>query len=216
MVAGGLSLLSLHDNRERVVGTIDPAALQVQKLDTALVNQETGVRGYALTARPDFLQPYHDGVAQEASAIKALRASLKELPAGAAADLNSVTAQAYFWRAHYAQPTIDRISQTGKPVTGADTVTGKAEFDALRGKISTLQADITGARSHAVAELNNSSTVLDIVFIAVAVGLAAIVVLLAVGLRAAAVRPIHRLAAEARRVAGGDFEHQVSLTGPRT
>ena len=50
MVAGGLSLLSLHDNRERVVSTIDPAALEVQRLDTALVNQETGVRGYALTA----------------------------------------------------------------------------------------------------------------------------------------------------------------------
>ena len=54
-----------------------------------------------------------------------------------------------------------------------------------------------------------------IVFIAVAVGLAAIVVLLAVGLRATAVRPLHRLAAEARRVADGDFGHEVTLTGPR-
>jgi len=215
MVAGGLSLLSLHDNRERVVSTIDPAALQVQKLDTALVNQETGVRGYALTARPDFLQPYHDGVAQEAAAIKALQAVIKDLPPSAAADLKSVTVQAHLWRTRYAQPTIDRISQTGKPVTGADTVTGKADFDALRDRIGVLQDDISGERSRAVAKLNDSSTALDIVFIAVAVGLAAIVVLLAVGLRAAAVRPIHRLAAEARRVAGGDFEHQVSLTGPR-
>src|SRR6476661_121919 len=81
MVAGGLSLLTLHDNRERVVSTIDPAALQVQRLDTALVNQETGVRGYALSAKQDFLQPYHDGVAQEAGAIKALRAVIKDLPA---------------------------------------------------------------------------------------------------------------------------------------
>jgi signal transduction histidine kinase len=215
MVAGGLSLLSLHDNRERVVRTIDPAALQVQRLDTALVNQETGVRGYALSAQRDFLQPYDDGVAQEASAIKALRAVVRELPAAAATELNSVATQAQLWRAHYAEPTISRIRQTGKPVTGADTVTGKAEFDALRGKISTLQGDISDARAHAVAELNDSSAVLDGVFVAVAAGLAAIVVLLAVGLRAAAVRPIHRLAAEARRVADGDFGHRVSLTGPR-
>src|SRR5215471_8811562 len=77
MVAGGLSLLSLHDNRERVVSTIDPAGLQVQRLDTALVNQETGVRGYVLSAQQDFLRPYRDGVAQEAGAIKALRGVIK-------------------------------------------------------------------------------------------------------------------------------------------
>jgi light-regulated signal transduction histidine kinase (bacteriophytochrome) len=41
------------------------------------------------------------------------------------------------------------------------------------------------------------------------------VVLLAFGLRATAIRPLHRLAAEARRVADGDFEHEVTLSGPR-
>src|SRR5689334_7218322 len=214
MVAGGLALLSLHDNRERVVSTIDPAALQAQRLDTALVNQETGVRGYALTAQRDFLQPYHDGVAQQADALKILRSVIKELPA-AATDLNRVTTQAHLWRTHYAQPTISRITQSGKPVTGTDTVTGKAEFDALRGKIAALQDEISGARVHAMAELNDSSTVLDVVFIAVAAGLAATVVLLAVGLRAAAIRPLHKLAAEARLVADGNFEHRVDLTGPR-
>ena len=56
---------------------------------------------------------------------------------------------------------------------------------------------------------------LDVVFIAVAVGLAAIVVILALGLRATVIRPLHRLAAEARRMADGDFGHEVSLTGPR-
>jgi signal transduction histidine kinase len=215
MVAGGLSLLSLHDNRERVVGTIDPAELQVQRLDTALVNQETGVRGYALSAQRDFLQPYHDGVAQEASALKALRDVIKDLPPAAAADLNSVAAQAHLWRTRYAQPTISRVSQTGKPVTGADTLAGKAEFDTLRGKIAALQGDISGERAHAMAELNDSASVLDGVFIAVAAGLAAIVVLLAVGLRATVIRPLHRLAAEARLVADGNFEHRVTLNGPR-
>jgi signal transduction histidine kinase len=215
MVAGGLALLSLHDNRQRVVGTIDPAALQVQRLDTSLVNQETGVRGYALTAQRDFLQPYHDGVAQQADALKILRSVIKELPAAAAADLDSVTTQAHLWRTHYAQPAISRITQSGKPVTGAGTVTGKAEFDALRGKIAALQDDISVARVHAMAELNDSAAVLDVVFIAVAAGLAATVVLLAVGLRATVIRPLHKLAAEARLVADGNFEHRVDLTGPR-
>ena len=116
MVAGGLALLSLHDNRQRVVDTLDPAALQVQQLDTALVDQETGVRGYALSGQQDFLAPYTTGMADERNAIRALRAVIKQLPATAAADLKSVTTQAHFWRTHYAQPTINQVSRTGKPV----------------------------------------------------------------------------------------------------
>jgi signal transduction histidine kinase len=215
MVGGGLALISLHDNRERVVSIIDPAALQVQRLDTALVNQETGVRGYALSAQRDFLQPYNDGVVAEKSSLAALRAVIGQLPASAATDLKSATTQAHFWRAHYAQPTINQISQTKKPVTGADTLTGKADFDALRAKIAVLQGDVSGARAHAVAALNDSSTVLDAVFVAVAVGLAATVVLLAIGLRATAIRPLHQLASEARLVADGNFDRRVALAGPR-
>jgi signal transduction histidine kinase len=215
VVAGGLSLLSLHDNRERVVGTIDPAALDVQEFDTALVNQETGVRGYALSGQKDFLQPYNQGVTQEQAAIKALQAVIKDLPASAARDLKSATTQARFWRTHYAQQTINEVAKTGKPVVSPDILTGKADFDALRARVGVLQDDIAGARAHAVAALNDSSTVLDVVFIAVAAGLAAIVVLLAAGLRATAIRPLDRLAAEARLVADGNFEHRVTLNGPR-
>jgi signal transduction histidine kinase len=215
MVAGGLALLSLHDNRERVVGTLDPAALQVQRLDTALLDQETGVRGYALSGQQDFLSPYTAGVTEEKNAIEALQADIKELPPGAAADLASVTKQAQYWRTHYAQPTIDQVGRAGKPVVSPDILAGKADFDALRAKIAVLQADISDARAHAVAALNDSSTVLDAVFVAVAVGLAVIVVLLAVGLRVTVIRPLHRLAAEARRVAEGDFGHEVVVSGPR-
>ncbi|HEX3192740.1 MAG TPA: ATP-binding protein [Streptosporangiaceae bacterium] len=216
MVAGGLALLSLHNARQRVVGTLSPAALQVQRLDTALVDQETGVRGFALSGQKDFLAPYYQGVTDERSAISALQAVIGQLPPSAAADLKSVTAQARAWRAHYAQPTISQVSQTGKPATSSPAIlAGKADFDALRARIDTLQARISAARTQAVAALNDSAAVLDGVFIAVAAGLAAIVVLLAVGLRATVIRPLHRLAAEARQVADGDFGHEVSLAGPR-
>ena len=215
MVAGGIALLSLHDNRQRVIATLDPAALQVQQLDIALLDQETGVRGYALSAQRDFLAPYNTGVTEERNAIKALQSIVGQLPVGTAADLQNVITQARYWRTRYAEPTINQVSRTGKPVVSPDILTGKADFDALRAKIAVLQSEISAARAGAVAALNDSATVLDIVFIAVAAGLAAIVVLLAVGLRATAIRPLHQLAAEARRVADGDFGHEVSLTGPR-
>jgi signal transduction histidine kinase len=214
IVAGGIALVSLQNDRVHVVGVIDPAAVHVQELDTALVNQETGVRGYALGAQESYLVPYTQGQAEEKTAIASLQAVIGQLP-GARADLARVGTQAHYWRTHYAQPTISKVASTGKPLVSIDIITGKADFDALRAKVTTLQNDVTTARVQAVAALNDSADVLDGVFIAIAVGLAAIVVLLAAGLRAAAIRPVHQLAGEARRVADGDFEHDVSTSGPR-
>ena len=66
----------------------------------------------------------------------------------------------------------------------------------------------------AVAALKGNETTLDAVFSVAAAGLVLSVILLALGLHAAAVRPLHRLAEQVRRVAAGDFGHEVSLTGP--
>ena len=67
----------------------------------------------------------------------------------------------------------------------------------------------------ALARLNGAGTTLEVVFSVVAAGLVLSVILFALGLRAAAIRPLHQLAAEARQVADGDFGHEVSLAGPR-
>lgn len=63
--------------------------------------------------------------------------------------------------------------------------------------------------------LTKAASVLDAVFVAIAIGLVATVVVLALYLRAAAIRPLHQLADQARRVAVGDFGHEVSVRGPR-
>jgi signal transduction histidine kinase len=215
VVAGGIALVSLHDARNRVVNVIDPATVAAQQLDNALVNQETGVRGYALSAQPDFLTPYTDGTAAEQTAIRTLRQLTDQLPAGTTSDLNSVINQASHWRTQYALPSITQVRQTGKPVVSPDLATGKADFDALRAKVAVLEADVTSARTSAVATLNNATTTLDAVFIAVAIGLAVVVVLLALGLQAVAIRPLHRLAAQVRQVADGDFGHEVTVRGSR-
>ncbi len=215
VVAGGLALVSLHNSRTRLLSTIDPAATQAQLLDTAMINQETGVRGYALSAKQDFLEPYNQGYAQEKASTKALRGFMSQLPEGTSADLTSVTTQAHYWRTHYALPTINHINQTKKPYLSPTVLAGKADFDALRARIAVLEGDIARSRERAVATLNNDAAVLDGVFAGVAIGLAVIVVLLAIGLRATAIKPIHRLAIEARRVADGDFSHEVRVTGPR-
>jgi signal transduction histidine kinase len=215
VTVGALAVLNLNHNRGRVVSTLDPAALQVEQLDNSLLNQETGVRGYALSAQLTFLAPYYSGVTEEQAALANLRRALGQLPPAAQGDLASVTAQAQYWRTHYAEPAIALVQRTGQPTAGGNVIAGKAYFDALRVQVAKLQGDISGARTDALAALSDSSSVLDAVFIAVAIGLAVTVVLLGLGLRAIVIRPLHRLAAQVRQVADGDFTHEVTVRGSR-
>ncbi len=215
VVTGALALAHLHDERQRIETTIDPAALAAQQLYSALLNQETGVRGYALSASAAFLSPYTQGMATEQAAVTELRKLLPQLPAASAADLTQTLAQAHDWRTRYAQPTIKQIQHSGKPVVSPDILAGKAEFDALRVRLASFEAGVSATRQQALSSLDRAATELHLTLLAIAIGLAGVVAGLAVVLRATAIRPVHLLAAEARRVADGDFGHEVPQTGPR-
>jgi signal transduction histidine kinase len=67
----------------------------------------------------------------------------------------------------------------------------------------------------ALAGTHDAGAALDAAFIGVAIGLLLTVVLLALGLRATAIRPLHQLAAQVRRVADGDFELEFTVRGSR-
>jgi signal transduction histidine kinase len=215
IVTGALALAHLNDERQRIETTIDPAALAAQQLYSALLNQETGVRGYALSARLQFLAPYTQGVAAERAALSQLRPLLPQLPARTSADLTATVTQAGDWRSRYAEPTIRQIQTSGKLVLSPDILAGKAEFDELRVKLASFQDDVSAQRHQSVAGLDRASTELDVTLLVIAVGLAVVVAGLALLLRATAIRPLRALTAEARRVAGGDFGHEVAQSGPR-
>jgi signal transduction histidine kinase len=215
VVTGVLALAHLNQERQRIETTIDPAALAAQQLYTGLLNQETGVRGYALSAKPDFLGPYTQGHAAEEAAVGRLRPLLPQLPAASAADFAQALNQAHDWRSRYAEPTIAQIKASGKPVVSPDILAGKAEFDSLRARFAAFETDVADGRQQALLSLDQASNELDVTLLAIAIGLAVVVVGLAVVLRGTAVRPVFVLAAEARLVADGDFGHEVAQSGPR-
>jgi signal transduction histidine kinase len=215
IVTGALALAHLDDERQRIETTIDPAALAAQQLYSALLNQETGVRGYALSATSDFLTPYKQGMTDEMTAVTQLRKLVPALPAASGTDLTQTLTQAHDWRTRYAQPTIKQIQDSGKPVVSPDILAGKAEFDALRARLNSFEAGVSDARTQALSSLDGASTELHAALLAIAIGLAVVVAGLAAVLRVTAIRPVHVLAAEARRVADGDFGHEVAQSGPR-
>jgi len=211
---GGAALANLASARDRVVNKIDPAAFRTSQLEVAYLNQETGVRGYALSARRTFLTPYTEGLVRERQEVSALRRLLTGIPA-ASANLTQVTVRAGIWRARYAKPTINRVNATGQPVTGAATNQGKADFDRLRDSLKSLQADLTRERGRAVASLNGSAATLNAICLGIGVSLLVILIVLAFSLEISVIRPLSRLAADARTVADGDFTHHVDPGGPQ-
>jgi signal transduction histidine kinase len=212
IVIGGAALANLNSVRGQVVDTLDPAAYHASQLEVALLDQETGVRGYALTAQRPFLQPYALGLSQQHTQVSALRPLLSGMPGGLA-DLTRIVARVGTWRTTYAEPTIRQVASTGKPVVSSAIYQGKADFDSLRVTLSGLQNDIAAQRAQAVASLHHSAAVLDVTCIGIAVGLVLVLAMFAFGLWRSAILPLSRLAADARQVAGGDFEHRLDSPG---
>ncbi|MGO8956752.1 MAG: sensor histidine kinase [Streptosporangiaceae bacterium] len=214
IVIGALALNGLASARSRVVDTLDPAALHSSELYSALLNQETGLRGYLLSGHKAFLVPYTMGMASQATEVSQLRPLLAGMPV-AQADLARVLSSAAHWRSSYAMPAIARVGATGKPLISGDIVAGKSAFDGLRGPVYALLAYLSAQRRAAIGSLHASVTVLNVTGIAIALALLLVVGAVALGLRTAAIRPLTRLAGDARQVASGDFQHEVDVSGPR-
>jgi signal transduction histidine kinase len=212
IVIGVVALVNLTDARERLTVHIDPALQEALRLESALVDQDNGVRGYALGAADDLLDPYNSGVTRQRASVAALRTLVADLPA-IESDLGDVDDRASAWRSGYALPTIFEVHSTGEPAT--DVEQGQELSTALRDALERLQTDLNSARESAVATLNSSATTVNVVCFVIGVGFVLIVIGLGVGLRFAAIRPVSRLAEEVRTVAAGDFQHRVEQSGPR-
>jgi signal transduction histidine kinase len=214
VLVGAIAIGSLDAARNRVVNVLDPAALHGSRLYSALLNQETGLRGYLLSAQRPYLQPYLTGMADQNAELRALQPLLRGLP-DARADLAVVVRRIDSWRSSYAAPAIAQVNASGRPLPGGTIGTGKADFDGVRTPLAAFQRYVAGQRVTALAHLGTAATVLDVTAITMAVVLLLGLIALGLGLRAAATRPLARLASDARQVAGGDLEHEVDPSGPR-
>ena len=214
IVVGAVMLNDLSRDRSEVVNTIDPAAFHGSQLYAAMLNQETGLRGYLLSAQRQFLVPYTSGLAQQTVQVNALRPLLADFPT-ARADLSTALSRITSWRTGYAQPAMAEVQSTGKPLPGANIAVGKAAFDSVRAPLAAFQGELSRQRTIAVARLHTTASTLDVVGIASGIVLLVVVIALGLALRAAAITPLTRLTGDARRVADGDFDHEVDPSGPQ-
>jgi signal transduction histidine kinase len=207
-------LVRSRDEAADLENSVLPAQAQAYRLQGALVDQETGVRGFALARSPAFLQPYTAGLATEASAVARLRAMIsgnRQLWAQVAA----IEAAAGAWRRSYAMPLIS-LARHG-PLSGRDAALldrSKQSFDHLRTLFSAQDAGLAATASRDSAGLRGSRDLIDWGYAAVLLAVLLAAGALSLVLQRAVVLPLGRLRADARKVMAGDFGHRIETTGP--
>ena len=218
-VAGiGLALVANHrlnDQRQVVLDQVEPALLAALDLENALVNEETGVRGYIITAQPDFLEPYTQGRVAEAHAFAALSEPSKAARAAPAADVREALARAERWRRQFVLPELRRTRRRHAGSL-ADSVRGKALFDAIRASLARLRSDLTGKLAGTRGQLEDDARLLQSALLAAATLIIGSVVGAGILLRRIITRPLRELGRDTERVAAGSFDQPVAVAaGPR-
>jgi signal transduction histidine kinase len=212
-VLGGLALNTMVSATDVQVNQLDPGARSTSYLLAALLDEETGVRGYIITRQSSFLDPYHQGLTQSASQIKSLHKLIDTHPK-LRRRLHVVEEQAARWNNQYAVPAIARIRAHHMPSPLMEAL-GKNDFDKLRGNISALRAELTSERSAALSRLHTATTAVIVVAITGALVLIAAAAAAWAAMVSWVIRPVAALGEEAQVVASGGLDHQLKISGPQ-
>jgi signal transduction histidine kinase len=214
-VAGAILLNRTDAVSSELVDDVQPARVAAYQLQAALRDQETALRGYAIAADRQFLEPYFEGQRAERTAADEIRSRVGHR-SDAIDDLNGIEQAAASWRATYADPLIASV-KPGAPavVDNATAERGKAEFDRLRELFDVQNENLSAARRAGVDELQSVRAWRDRVLGGLIVAFFAMATLLAVLVRRGVTRPLAALAADCRRITEGNFGERIVPRGPK-
>jgi signal transduction histidine kinase len=218
VVGIGLALMAngqLEHDRNLLLDQVGPSVRGTLELESALVNEETGVRGYIITAQSSFLEPYRDGLADEARAYAALHAHEQAVGPAIAAQIELVRASARRWRGEFVTPALARVHQPVRHSIKLD-LKGKQLFDVVRTSLTRLQSSLALKDTQTRAQLDSSAQRLQVLLIVAAVLILGGVLGAGSLLRGMITRPLALLSAQARQVGAGEFAKPLAVArGPR-
>lgn len=214
-VAVGRALVQFDDQRDVLLVQLQPAVGNARDLLTALVNQETGERGYVITGDPSFLEPYRRGQEAAGREIQDLR---KEFPDDREFDaaMDQISVAIARWKSNAVQPEIaateaDNRDEAERLVSDG---AGKRYFNRIRTTVEGLQSLIDGrvadAQEEGAAALDRVRNTLALT----AVLLLALLIVSGLLLRQWVLVPVARLLTSMRAVADEDVSRPVVASGP--
>ncbi|AWL84874.1 histidine kinase [Streptomyces griseus] len=215
LVVGGLVLSRMSERTDELVDRIQPARSVSFQLQNALLDQETGVRGFALTGDRSFLEPYEAGKGAELERLAQARELVGD-DERLANDLDAIEAAAARWRRDKAEPLIAAVREGGPSRSGttAQLQSSKTEFDTLRRAYTAQQGRLAEARDQARADLNAARSTRDWV-VGILLGVLVLtIVALSVLLHRVVGVPLSRLRAASEAVRSGTFDQRIEIQGP--
>ncbi|WP_327042014.1 CHASE3 domain-containing protein [Micromonospora ureilytica] len=199
---------------DAVLNETGPLRVQSQELLNALLDQETAIRGYAVSGDPDDLNPYREGLEQEKSVVASMRTLLDDYPQ-ISQELRTVEEHVTRWRQSVAQPVIITTEQSGTSAGQAlVTEAARQQFDEVRSAVNDLQEEVLAAREQTADNVRTSSNVLVVLLIVAALVVVVAGAVLLLSLDRMVVRPLTGLATQVREVAEGDYQHRIATVGP--
>ena len=213
LLLAGIAMVLVLRQADRALGEQTqrtlPARVAASQLLTALVNQETGLRGYALTHDASFLQPYRQGLIDEEAARSKLETYVPPTDP-ARLSLLTVDAAITAWRDQYAS------LRTEGPGSGPDTTIafGKELFDRVRATNAALDARLASQVRAAQRQADRDRQLVVIVLVVMAAAVVAAVVALQRALQTAVLRPMSRLAEQVAVVSQGEHTTAIRPDGP--
>ncbi|MGW7417044.1 sensor histidine kinase [Streptomyces sp. NPDC054863] len=211
---GAFLLDRTGDRNTDLVDHIQPGRSATLLLQRSLVDQETGVRGFALSGNEAFLEPYEAGVREEQRHLAAT-ARLLGTEGRFGSDLVAVRDKAARWRREQAVPLIAAIRDGAGVVSVQSRIEdSKRSFDELRALLRVQERHLDEARIAARADVASLRTLRDWAFLGMLAVIAVTGVLLSLLLNRMVLRPMAALRAAADQVAGGDFDRRIDVPGP--
>ncbi|HEX3509481.1 MAG TPA: ATP-binding protein [Solirubrobacteraceae bacterium] len=209
-VGVGLALVAnaqLGHRRGELLDRVQPSLRAAIELEGALLNEETGVRGYALSGQRDFLAPYLAGHAAELAAYRKIEARLSST--GARPQLLALEARAREWRQQLVVPTLRMRGATPHGSIALNS-RGRVLFNAVRAALASLDHMLQARDNTVRASLDSAASTLEGLLIAAAALIAGSLLAAGLVLRRILTRPLARLEADAAAVAAGDFTRPLS------
>lgn len=214
-VALSLTVVSLRHAEDRQQHQLSPATVGLGQALALFVDQETGERGYIISADATFLQPYRQATRQLPAVLRDLRRQVASLPSVATQVDRVQTAHDAWMRSgigpELAAAMAGDFAQARALVR---TGRGRALFDALRHRVTAAQATLAQLDRSVTSEVRTLTNRLTILVIVSLVLLALLVGLLWRTLHRDVLAPLRAVQRYARAVAGGDLNRPVAATGP--
>ncbi len=207
-----LTVLHLQSNDRHRSGS-SRALVAANQLEEAVLDLETGLRGYLLAGKPAFLEPYRDALARYPGLGRNLESATTEDPVAHRLSL-SIEAAVRDYVGQWAQPVIaiarhDLSAARRAEVGGA----GNARVDAMRAQLSTLLDRETTIHSAQVSRSSDLAVVVLVVGISAAVLFLVLIVIIALRSQSEVVAPLRLLADAVAGMTAGDFSVRVSEHG---